>query len=271
MNPAVFRSILSASFLTVSHVICVYYVYHNDLVTGNWSKYALNKKRTVTKKNYVDGLKNFSLDVVFLLIPCLIFCFQHSGEAISKCTDSLLVSIGKLIIGYVGGKFWAFGVHYLLHKPWLYAIHRAHHLNTKVLVASAAWKDSFAEYAIMELPSFALGILLLPTHLYIHLIHFVFHGYDGAAGHSGFAGMPGFNSMFDGEYHYHHHSRLTVNYAELEFLDKMCGTHHSQLEIHMFNLKIQNFNKWICSLVWNDNIMETMTTADIFAGSKKDK
>lgn len=36
--------------------------------------------------------------------------------------------------------------------------------------------------------------------------------------------------IFDGEYHYYHHAYLTVNYAELEFLDKMFGTHHSQQE-----------------------------------------
>ena len=34
--------------------------------------------------------------------------------------------------------------------------------------------------------------------------------------------------LFDGEYHYYHHAHLTVNYAELEILDKLFGTHHSQ-------------------------------------------
>ena len=34
--------------------------------------------------------------------------------------------------------------------------------------------------------------------------------------------------IFDGEYHYYHHAHLTINYAELEFLDKLMGTHHSQ-------------------------------------------
>lgn len=230
MIQALFRSIQAASLLTVSHLICVYYIYYNDLVTKQWAKYALNKKRIVTKKHYIDGLINFCFDVIFLLIPCLTLCFHRSGDAISNCEDNPVVSIGKLAAGYVVGKIWAFGVHYLLHMPWLYKIHRAHHLNTKVLVASAAWKDSFLEHALMEVPSFAMGIILFPTHMNIHLMHFVFNGYDGAAGHSGFAGMGGLNAIFDGEYHYYHHSRLTVNYAELEFLDKLCGTHHSQKE-----------------------------------------
>ena len=34
--------------------------------------------------------------------------------------------------------------------------------------------------------------------------------------------------LFDGEYHYYHHAFLTVNYAELEILDQLMGTHHSQ-------------------------------------------
>jgi len=56
----------------------------------------------------------------------------------------------------------------------------------------------------------------------------MWHGYDGACGHSGFAGPGVLGFLFDGEYHYYHHSHLTVNYAELEILDKLCGTHHTQ-------------------------------------------
>lgn len=31
-----------------------------------------------------------------------------------------------------------------------------------------------------------------------------------------------------GEYHYQHHRYYTVNYAEMEMLDKLFGTHHEQ-------------------------------------------
>jgi hypothetical protein len=81
----------------------------------------------------------------------------------------------------------------------------------------------------MELPSFALTLWLFPTHFLTHLLHFCFHGYDGAAGHSGFKGVPGvLGYLFDGESHYYHHLYLTVNYAEIEFIDMIMGTHHSQ-------------------------------------------
>jgi hypothetical protein len=139
-----------------------------------------------------------------------------------------VVSLTKLASGYLVGKIWAFGVHYILHFPAFYQWHRQHHCNPKTLVASRAWQDSFTEYAIMELPSFAMTVLLFPTQFWALLIHFVFHGYDGAAGHSGFCAPGLLGAAFDGTYHYHHHARLTVNYAEVEFFDKLCGTHHKQ-------------------------------------------
>jgi len=97
-----------------------------------------------------------------------------------------------------------------------------------MLVASRAWQDSYTEYAIMELPSFALTVIAFPTRFYIHLLHFAWHGWDGACGHSGFCAPGVVGAIFDGTYHYHHHARLTVNYAEVEILDKLFGTHHSQ-------------------------------------------
>ena len=119
-------------------------------------------------------------------------------------------------------------IHYVLHFPAFYQIHRRHHRNPNNIVASAAWEDSWCEYALMELPSFGIAILLFPTHFPIHMFHFILHGYDGAANHSGFS-PPGFlGYLFDGEYHYYHHSILTCNYAEIEFLDRLFGTHHSQ-------------------------------------------
>jgi len=81
----------------------------------------------------------------------------------------------------------------------------------------------------MEIPSFAIAILLFPTHFVVHLLHFALHGYDGASNHSGFSAPGFFGYLFDGEYHYYHHCYLNVNYAEVEFLDLLFGTHHSQL------------------------------------------
>jgi hypothetical protein len=146
----------------------------------------------------------------------------------TESQDSIIVALTKVLLGYVLGKVWAFGVHYFLHFPAFYNLHRAHHCNPKALVASRAWQDTYAEYCIMELPSFAMTVLLLPTHIWAHLLHFIWHGWDGAAGLSGFSAPGWLGWAFDGTYHYRHHAHLTVNYAEIELLDLLCGTHHSQ-------------------------------------------
>jgi len=81
-------------------------------------------------------------------------------------------------------------------------IHRRHHCNPKHLVASAAWDDTFLEYAIMEVPPFAMTLLLFPLHLWVHMLHFCWHSWDGACGHSGFWAPGVLGYIFDGKYHY---------------------------------------------------------------------
>jgi len=134
----------------------------------------------------------------------------------------------KLGSGFFIGKIWAFVVHYFLHMPSLYRFHRRHHMNPKKVIATGAWEDSFVEYALMEIPSFCITILCFPTHFSVHLLHFAWHGWDGASAHSGFAAPGVLGWLFDGEYHYYHHAYLNINYAELEIIDKLAGTHHSQ-------------------------------------------
>jgi hypothetical protein len=56
----------------------------------------------------------------------------------------------------------------------------------------------------MEIPSFAIAVLLFPTHFRVHILHFILHGYDGASNHSGFAAPGILGYLFDGEYHYYH-------------------------------------------------------------------
>ena len=99
---------------------------------------------------------------------------------------SLLYAVAKFVAGYVLGKVWAFGVHYILHHPRLYKFHKRHHQRPAELVASASWEDSWVEYAVMELPSFCITLFVFPNYWVIHLMHFALHGLDGAAGHSGF-------------------------------------------------------------------------------------
>jgi hypothetical protein len=218
----------AALVLMMSHGICCSIIMYYDL-TAKWRDYSLNKNRTATLRDYSLCWKSFCVDMLLLFIPFMTACFAWNADKINNSQDTLVDSSAKLVCGYLLGKCWAGAVHYVLHFPALYKFHRRHHRNPKSIVASAAWEDSFVEYAIMELPSFGLTVWLFPTHFAIHLFHFCLHGWDGAAGHSGFSGAPGiFGYMFDGEYHYYHHLYLTVNYAEIEFFDKIMGTHHSQ-------------------------------------------
>jgi hypothetical protein len=214
--------------LALSHTACVAIIMYLDL-SGRWKEYAMNPNRTITARTYLDGLVSFSFDLGFLFFPFMTWCFWYRWEEITRSSDSLFMSLTKLALGYVLGKIWAYHLHVALHHPALYHFHRRHHKNTKVMTAASAWEDSMVEYMIMELPSFGITVLLFPTHFVFHLVHFCWHGWDGACGHCGFKAPGILGYIFDGEYHYYHHAHLTVNYAEVEFLDVLFGTHHTQL------------------------------------------
>jgi Fatty acid hydroxylase superfamily len=224
------RAVEAAGALFVSHGLAVGLLMYLDL-SGRWTPYRLCKNRPDhTVAGYLHGWKSFCVDLLCLFVPCMMACIWHSAGAIfsDQNQDTHVQAVTKFVSGYVLGKVWAFVIHYILHFPSLYRFHRRHHQKPANLVASAAWDDSWIEYAIMELPSFCLALLCFPTHWWVHLAHFVLHGIDGACGHSGFQAPGLLGWIFDGEYHYYHHAYLTVNYAELEVIDKLFGTHHSQ-------------------------------------------
>mmetsp|Transcript_5910 Transcript_5910/g.8590 ORF Transcript_5910/g.8590 Transcript_5910/m.8590 type:complete len:244 (+) Transcript_5910:234-965(+) len=224
------RALMAAASLLVSHIISTLIVMYFDL-TGKWANYALVEKRTVqSTSDYLWGLKSFMADIVFMFTPFMTFCFAYREDQINDADDSIGTSLLKLFCGYFLGKLWATAVHYALHLPALYKYHKRHHSMTHALVATKAWEDSWVEYMVMEIPSFAIAVLLFPTHFRVHMLHFILHGYDGASNHSGFAAPGIIGYLFDGEYHYYHHRYLNVNYAELEIIDKLIGSHHTQSE-----------------------------------------
>lgn len=221
----------AAMVLFVFHGLAVVVLMYLD-ISGQWDQYALSKNRPLKSadrlRNYWIGWRSFCVDLICLFVPCMSACIWYNADAILHSNDRWQNSAMKLLSGYMIGKVWAFVIHYILHFPAFYRFHRRHHRKPANLVASAAWDDSFIEYAIMELPSFCLTLLAFPTHWYIHLMHFALHGLDGACGHSGFSAPGLLGYIFDGEYHYYHHAHLTINYAEVEVIDKLFGTHHSQ-------------------------------------------
>ncbi|KAL7540383.1 hypothetical protein ACHAXR_010067 [Thalassiosira sp. AJA248-18] len=222
------RALLAAATLFTSHLVCALIIMYYDL-SGQWTKYALVENRPIgSAADYLIGLKSFIADILFVFVPFTTLCFWYKGEQIDGTTDSLLVSLIKLGYGYILGKLWATIIHYVLHHPILYQFHKRHHSLASALVASKAWEDSWFEYCCMEIPSLAIAIVLFPTHLSIHMVHFALHGYDGASNHSGFAPPGILGYLFNGEYHYYHHRYLNVNYAEVEIIDMLCGSHHTQ-------------------------------------------
>jgi hypothetical protein len=221
-------ALCACASLIVAHGVSCAIIMYMDL-TGRWAAYSLHEKRAATFDDYWIGWKSFITDQMLLFLPFMTFCFWFSGSTIHNCTDAWYTSFFKLGFGFALGKLWAYVIHYCLHFPCLYSLHKRHHMNPRRIVASGAWLDSLVEYSLMELPSFGITILVAPTHLFVHLFHFVWHGVEAAGSHSGYAGAPGILGwIYDGEYHFHHHNLLTVNYAEMEFLDYIFHTHLSQ-------------------------------------------
>jgi hypothetical protein len=231
---AVVAALQAATTLWTIHVLGVALIAYMDL-SGRWTPYALCKSRPgKVWRDYLPGFRSLAWDLVVLFVPSVTACCYYQADYLfgrnAHPQDTLTVSAIKFVAGYVAGKTWATAIHYALHHPKLYRFHKRHHQKPAELVASAAWDDSAVEFAVMEVPALCLCLLVFPTpqRWWVHLLHFALHGLDGAAGHSGFK-APGFLGwIMDGEYHYYHHAHLTINYAELEFLDKLLGTHHSQ-------------------------------------------
>jgi hypothetical protein len=218
-------SILSITFAT-AHLLTIAFIAFNDL-SGNWKQYALSKNRHVNISTYLAGVKNFLFDFLLIFIPINLAVVSLLDVASAEWSwTSLPVAVCKIAFGYFCGKLWSFAVHYVMHKSaWLYKnIHKRHHTLVSEMAASHAWYDSLVEYLIMEVPNLLLPVFIARVHWLVLVPYFAYHGFSAAVDHSGFK----VNFVIDGEYHFYHHSKLLVNYAEMETIDLLFGTHHSQ-------------------------------------------
>lgn len=215
--------------LTFVHSACCLLIAWLDLC-GQWKEYALCKHRVPSWSQYVAGFRSFFEDMFLVFLPGVTAVLYATGnyKNIAECEDPFILSALKTAAGYILGKFYAMAVHRILHFPRFYWIHKKHHATPTTLAASCAWLDSFAEYLVMEMPAFVMQIYFFPTHYIFHLAFFVWHGWGAAGDHCGFSAPGWLGWAFDGEYHYYHHTNVNVNYAEMEFMDKLFGTHSSQ-------------------------------------------
>jgi len=220
-------SITVSSCFSLSHLVIVAVIAANDL-SGRWDQYALCKTRKVSLRTYLQGLQNFGLDFVLFFVPLNLALVRYLDVAsVAWSWRDLPFWIGKIAIGYACGKLWSYAVHYTLHVyPWLYRnVHKKHHVKVHEMVASHAWFDTVAEHLIMEVPNLFLPVLVAGrVHWAVLLCYFTFHGYSAAVDHSGFK----INYFIDSEYHYYHHQYNLVNFAEMESIDLLFGTHHTQ-------------------------------------------
>lgn len=194
----IFSTTLSfAGTLAVTHTAACLAIAWLDF-SGAWREYALDRERKASWADYVRGFRSFFANLVVVFVPVVAAVVYVRRDAILLSPDAAWVSALKLVAGYIAGKLWAFAAHYVLHMKRFYHLHKAHHPSAASLVASHAWLDSWAEYVIMEIPSFALPMLLLPTNFYAHLLFFTWHGIGAAGDHSGFKAPGWLGALFDG-------------------------------------------------------------------------
>lgn len=228
---------LATSFF-LSYSLCVAIVMYFDF-SGKWSQYAMHKtKRSVTMKDYQRGFASLIPKFIFAFVPAITLCCYIQGQNLHNCSDTWYLSLIKLYVGNSLGIIWAGVVHFVLHLPPLYKYHKAHHGSApQNMTASSYGEVSWVEYCILDIPLFAMSLLLFPTHFHLYVINFAWHGWDEASAHCAFA-PPGWLSwFFDGDFHYHHHNNPLVNYSEFGLLDRLFGTHHTQSKQYMHNIK----------------------------------
>lgn len=220
---------IATSFF-VSFSLCTGIVMYFDL-SGKWDDYAMQKdKRHVTFMDYRRGYVGLLPKFLLLFVPSMTIICYLRHEELHHCSDQWILSLVKLCIGNSLGIIWAGVVHYILHHPKLYKYHKAHHHSSAHHMTATAYGEvSFVEYCILDIPLFAMSLFFFPTHYRLYLLHFAWHGWDEASAHCAF-NPPGILSyFFDGDFHFHHHQNPNVNYSEFGLLDKLMGTHHTQI------------------------------------------
>ncbi len=156
-------------------MICAYIAY-NDL-SGRWEPYRLNesKKRILADssinpwrkqpmRKYIDPLLYVFRDLLCTLSIATFFWVRHVPglyESLTRLPSEVnwLKDFFSAICAYILSKSYGTIIHYIFHKPPFYKIfHKFHHYPLWQMSPTAAWKEKFLEFLIIEfLGSYVLG------------------------------------------------------------------------------------------------------------------
>jgi len=233
MGDALWFGMAVCGALTVSHLSMVSYIAYHDLM-GHWDAYSLKYQRN-SFWTYARHAPSFFVDIFGILLPALVVYayYYHSEtfEPVIKADKSMAENGLRLVALCLGmcvnniiNRLWAMFAHWVMHEvPALYrSLHKQHHCSLKDFCAFSAWQDTFVEFIAMEvLGVFMLANFFNPLPWQFNVALAVYNGVGGAIDHSAFY-IPG--TWIDGRYHWDHHLLVTVNYSEMEFLDRAFGT-----------------------------------------------
>lgn len=133
----------------------------------------------------------------------------------------------RLVCGMFIGYCWRMFVHWILHRPSLYYLHKSHHVPLRTMTCFVCFTDGIVENIFMEiLGTMMLPLLICPSPPRVIGLVWMYGNITGLLDHSGLYIYDSvLGSLLDSRYHWKHHYYVNKNFAELEILDRLFGTY----------------------------------------------
>jgi sterol desaturase/sphingolipid hydroxylase (fatty acid hydroxylase superfamily) len=212
-------------YFSLAAAMLVFLHYHSCylLIPAKWSKHDLLSQINSSAR---DLLVLLPLSIMYVryfnLFPLMLTDEQGVEEFYASPLLWLSIPIGVFVGLIIRGS-----VHRILHLPVFYKrIHKMHHIIPEHMTPFATFNDHPIEFICMEVVgTFLLPCLFQPLPAPVLAGVWAFLGSLGICDHSN-AMVPG-SYFIDADYHLTHHQLTSCNYAELMFLDQICGTLHT--------------------------------------------